>query len=51
MTSKARIAELGEILATGYRRLRLSLDEERRSEAQCDHMVGAHESTRAGATR
>ena len=40
MTPSARLAELGAILATGHRRLRLSLDEERHSEAQCDSMDG-----------
>ena len=36
MTPEARLAELGAILATGHRRLSLSLDEKRDSEAQCD---------------
>jgi hypothetical protein len=36
MPPSARIAELGQLLATGFRRLRLSLDGSRSNEAQCD---------------
>jgi len=36
MSPDARMAELGGILATGYRRLVLSLAEKRDPEAQCD---------------
>jgi hypothetical protein len=35
MTPTARISELGQILATGFRRLRLSLDGSRAVEREC----------------
>ena len=41
MTPEQRLAELGEILATGYRRLQLSLAESRQPEAPCDQEVDA----------
>jgi hypothetical protein len=47
MTPANRIAELGQILATGFRRLRLSLDGSRRFEAQCNAMNDASESNPA----
>ena len=36
MTTQERLAELGEILATGYRRFRLSLAGLAEPEATCD---------------
>ncbi len=39
LTPQERLVELGAILATGYRRLRVSLAESRQSEALCDPTV------------
>ncbi len=43
LTPGERMAELGAILATGYRRLRLSLAESGQAEAPCDRSVNAKE--------
>ncbi len=43
MTPDERLAELGEILATGYRRLQLSLAESAAPEAPCDPAVNTKE--------
>ena len=43
MTPEERIAELGAILATGYRRFRLSLAERGQPEAPCDPSVNTKE--------
>lgn len=48
MFPEARIAELGELLATGVRRHQLSLAGSRRREAQCQSMGGALDSNHAG---
>lgn len=42
MSHSARLAELGAILATGARRLRLSLDGSRGGERDCVSMLPAH---------
>ena len=47
MTPAARLAELGEILATGARRLRHSLEGALAVERDCPTMDGAHDTNPA----
>jgi len=51
MTPAARLAELGEILASGIRRVRLSLDGSRAVERECAPMEDALDPTHAETAR
>jgi hypothetical protein len=43
MTEEVRIRELGQILATGFRRLQIRLARSAHPEAVCESMVDAHD--------
>jgi hypothetical protein len=47
MSEEARIGELGEILAMGYRRVQMRLARSADPEAVCESMVDAHNSEHA----